>query len=1166
MKRRPMTAGTTLAVLAGMIVATGGQTASAEPAPPASSPLAAAVSAADRAAASGLDSLAKGPDERYERQMVTPWVKGLYSVAYERTYRGLPVVGGDAVVVADSEGRVRATQSAMARSVAVSTTPTVSAKAAERTARGRMSTVDRVESHRLVVRALAGTSRLAWETVLDGRRAKAPSRLHVFVDAGTGRVLDSYDDVKAGTGNSQWNGPSPLSIDTTASGGSYSLRDPNRPGLTCADYSTGGVFTKSSDSWGTGSAAGKETGCVDVMWAAQHEWNMLRDWLGRNGHDGNGRSWPVKVGLNDVNAYWDGSTVSIGHNNANQWIGAMDVVGHEFGHGIDQYTPGGANNESGLGEATGDIMGALTEAYTNEPAPYDDPDYTVGEKINLVGNGPIRIMYNPGQIGDPNCYSSSIPGTEEHAAAGPLNHWFYLLAEGSNPGGGKPASPTCNSSSVTGVGIQSAGKVFYGGMLLKTSGMTYKRYRTATLTAARNLDATCVLFDRAKAAWDAVSVPAQSGDPTCAPSGNNDFSLSLDPASGSVKPGSSTTVTVKTALTSGSAQTVQLTATGLPGGVTASFSPSSVQSGASSTLTLSASSSAAPGTYTFTVKGDGTQSHTAQYTLTVSDQSGNPGGTAPDISVANVQSHLAQFNTIATQNGGNRRAGSAGHTASVAYVKGKLQAAGYTVSEQTCTSCTYQGNNLIADWPGGPSDRTVMFGAHLDGVAAGPGINDNGSGSATLLENALALAQQNPTMTQHVRFAWWNGEEQGLQGSKYYVGQLTSAQRTAIKAYYNFDMVASTNAGYFINNIGSAASAPMKAYWDSLNLAPEENVEGQGRSDDYSFQQGGIPTSGYATGASDTKSSAQATKWGGTAGRSYDSCYHSSCDTTANINATALDRSADGVAYTVWKTSVGTTAPADDFSLAVSPVSGSVQPGGSVTANVSTATTGGSAQTVALTASGAPSGVTVSFSPASVQSGSSATMTLTAGAQATAGTYTITVTGTGKATHATTYSLVVGGGGSTCQPRQVVANGGFESGTAPWTQTAGVINNRTSEKPAHSGSYLAWFGGWGSTHTDSASQSLTIPAGCSGYKLSLYLRTDTAESASDPTAYDTFTVQLGAKTLATYSNRDAGGSYVQKSFDVGAYAGQTVTLAFTSKEDAYLQTSFVVDDVALDVN
>ncbi|MEE1805905.1 M28 family peptidase [Streptomyces sp. BE133] len=1158
-----MTAGTTLAVLAGMLVVTSGRPASAEPSPSAPTALSAAVSAADRAAASGLDTLAKGPDEQYERQMVTPWVKGMYSVAYQRTYRGLPVVGGDAVVVADSEGRVRGTQSAVSRRINVPTTPTVSAKSAETTSRKKLTTVTRVDSHRLVVRATGRTSRLAWETVLTGRSAKSPSRLHVFVDAGTGKVLDSYDDVRAGTGNSQWNGPSPLSIDTTASGGSYSLRDPNRPGLSCADYSTGSVFSKSSDSWGTGNASSKETGCADVMWAAQHEWNMLRDWLGRNGHDGNGRSWPVKVGLNDVNAYWDGSSVSIGHNNANQWIGAMDVVGHEFGHGIDQHTPGGANNESGLGEATGDIMGALTEAYTNEPAPYDDPDYTVGEKINLVGNGPIRIMYNPSQTGDPNCYSSSIPNTEEHAAAGPLNHWFYLLAEGSNPGGGKPSSPTCNSSSVTGVGIQSAGKVFYGGMLLKTSGMTYKRYRTTTLTAARNLDSGCVLFDRTKAAWDAIGVPAQSGDPTCTPSGNNDFTMSLDPASGSVKPGNSVTATVRTSVSSGSAQTVNLTASGLPSGVTASFSPSSVQSGASSTMTVSASSNAVPGAYTFTVKGDGTLSHTAQYTLTV-DNGGSPGGSAPDISVANVQSHLAQLNTIASQNGGNRRAGSAGYTASVAYVKGKLQAAGYTVSEQTCTSCTYRGNNLIADWPGGPSDQTVMFGAHLDGVAAGPGINDNGSGSATLLENALALAQRNPTMTRHVRFAWWNGEEQGLQGSEYYVGQLTAAQRSAIKAYYNFDMVASTNAGYFINNVDSAASAPMKEYWDSLNLAPEENVEGQGRSDDYSFQQGGIPTSGYATGASDTKSSAQAAKWGGTAGRSYDPCYHQSCDTTSNINATALDRSADGVAHTVWKTSVGTTAPADDFSVTVKPVSGNVQPGGSVGASVSTATTSGSAQTVKLTASGAPSGVTVAFDPASVQSGSSSAMTVSAEARTAPGTYTITVTGTGSATHATTYSLVVGGG--TCQAQQVVANGGFEEGVAPWTQTDGVISNRTSEKPAHSGAYMAWLGGWGSTHTDTASQSLTIPTGCSAYRLSFHLRTDTDESAGDPTAYDTFTVKLGTKTLATYSNTDAAGSYVQETFDVGAFAGQTVTLGFTSSEDAYLQTSFVVDDVTLNAS
>ncbi|NED02049.1 M28 family peptidase, partial [Streptomyces sp. SID6648] len=97
----------------------------------------------------------------------------------------------------------------------------------------------------------------------------------------------------------------------------------------------------------------------------------------------------------------------------------------------------------------------------------------------------------------------------------------------------------------------------------------------------------------------------------------------------------------------------------------------------------------------------------------------------------------------------------------------------------------------------------------------------------------------------------------------------------------------------------------MREYWTSLGLAPQENVEGQGRSDDYSFQKAGIPTSGYATGASAVKSAAEAAKWGGTAGRSYDPCYHSACDTTSNISATALNRSADGIAYTIWKTAVG---------------------------------------------------------------------------------------------------------------------------------------------------------------------------------------------------------------------------------------------------------------------
>ncbi|MEU0598990.1 M28 family peptidase [Streptomyces sp. NPDC006393] len=1019
MLRKLVVAGVSLAVTLGGVVVPA-TLASAAPATapragkPGPTPVAKAVAAADQAARSGLDALAKGPEEQYDRRQVTPWVKGLYSVAYERSYRGLPVVGGDAVVLADGEGTVRSVQSATKARISVSTRARVTAAQAVRTSRARLAEVEKVDSRRLVVRVRNNTAALAWETVLTGRtEAGVPSRLHVFVDARTGKVLDAYDDVRAGSGTSRWNGPNPLTIDTSRSGTSYVLRDTTRPGLQCSDHS-GGLFTKSTDNWGTGDPRSKETGCVDAMFAAQKESDMLKNWLGRNGHNGNGGSWPVRVGLGELNAYWDGSTITIGHNSAGQWIAGIDVVGHEFGHGLDSYTPGGAHHESGLGEATGDIMGALTEAYADEPSPYDTPDYTVGEMINLQGRGPIRNMYNPSQVNnDPNCYSASIPQTEEHAAAGPLNHWFYLLAEGSSPGGGKPSSPTCNGRTVTGVGIQNAGRIFYGGMLLKTSGMTYKRYRTATLTSAKNLDASCGLFNATKAAWDAISIPAQAGDPTCTGQ-QTDFSLALSPASGSVDAGASARATVATTTVSGSAQQVSLTASGAPAGVNVSFSPATVTSGDSSTLTVSTSPSTPAGTYSITVTGTaGARTHTAQYTLRVGGGGGDP-STPPDVDVAQVQAHLAQLNTIASQNGGNRRSTTAGYRASLAYVKGKLQAAGYTVTEQACTSgCTAgAGNNLIAEWPQGDANSVYMFGAHLDSVSAGPGINDNGSGSAALLETALTLARTNPTMENRVRFAWWTDEEQGLNGSDFYARTLSGTDRSKIRAYYNFDMVASLNGGYFINNLNSAASAPMKAYWDSLGLAPQENVEGQGRSDDSSFQQVGIPTSGYATGASAVKSATEAAKWGGTAGRAYDSCYHSACDTTSNINATALNRSADGIAHTIWKTAVGDTpTPANDFSISANPATGSVDPGSSATVTVSTATTSGDAQSVRLSASGAPAGVNVSFSPASVTSGQSSTATVQAAAGTAAGTYTLTFTGTGEVSHTTTFTLTVNGGG-----------------------------------------------------------------------------------------------------------------------------------------------------------
>ncbi|MFI6096432.1 proprotein convertase P-domain-containing protein [Lentzea sp. NPDC051213] len=490
----------------------------------------------------------------------------------------------------------------------------------------------------------------------------------------------------------------------------------------------------------------------------------------------------------------------------------------------------------------------------------------------------------------------------------------------------------------------------------------------------------------------------------------NDFSVAVSPTSGSVAAGSSATTTVQTQTTSGQAQTVQLTASGLPAGATASFNPASVTTGSNSTLTISTTSSVAAGTYPVTVRAAGATAKTATYTLTVTTGGGVQ---IPDIDIAAVKQHLAAFGTIASQNGGNRRSTTAGYRASVTYVKDKLTAAGFTVTEQPCTSgCTSgAGPNVIAEWPGGNANNVYMFGSHLDGVSAGPGINDNGSGSGALLETALVLARTNPTMLNKVRFGWWTDEEQGLNGSRFYVSQLPAAERTKIKTYHNFDMIGSVNGGYFINNITAAQSTHMKAYWDSLGLQPEENTEGRNRSDDASFTNASIPASGYAMGASARKTAAQATKWGGTSGGAFDPCYHQSCDTTANISDTHLNRAVDGIAYTLWKSAV-TSTPSADFSVAVSPASGSVAAGSSVNTTVQTQTVTGQPQTVQLSASGLPSGATASFNPASVTTGSNSTLTISTTASVINGTYPVTITATGAVTHTATYTLTVTGGGT----------------------------------------------------------------------------------------------------------------------------------------------------------
>ncbi|MFF0446427.1 M28 family metallopeptidase [Streptomyces sp. NPDC004609] len=288
---------------------------------------------------------------------------------------------------------------------------------------------------------------------------------------------------------------------------------------------------------------------------------------------------------------------------------------------------------------------------------------------------------------------------------------------------------------------------------------------------------------------------------------------------------------------------------------------------------------------------------------------GSTTAAAPDIPLASVKAHLTQFQSIAAANGGNRAHGRTGYKASIDYVKAKLDAAGYTTAVQQFTTGGAVGYNLVADWPGGDEGQVLMAGAHLDSVTSGAGINDNGSGSAAVLETALAVSRAGLRPTRHLRFAWWGAEELGLVGSKYYVNNLPAADRAKVSAYLNFDMIGSPNPGYFVYDDDVALEKVFKDYFTGIGVSTEIETEGDGRSDHASFKNAGIRVGGLFTGAGRAKTAAQAQKWGGTAGQSFDRCYHSACDNTANINDTALDRNSDAVAHAVWTLGTAVTVP-----------------------------------------------------------------------------------------------------------------------------------------------------------------------------------------------------------------------------------------------------------------
>ncbi len=226
-------------------------------------------------------------------------------------------------------------------------------------------------------------------------------------------------------------------------------------------------------------------------------------------------------------------------------------------------------------------------------------------------------------------------------------------------------------------------------------------------------------------------------------------------------------------------------------------------------------------------------------------------------------------------------------------------------------------NNVIAESRSGDPNNVVMVGAHLDSVNRGPGIQDNGSGSAAILETALQMAKVKPR--NKLRFAWWGAEEAGLVGSTAYVAGLSEAERTKIALYLNFDMIGSPNHVYFIYDgdnsdaegapAGPPGSAEIEKAFETFYIErgiPFKGTDFSGRSDYGPFIAIGIPAGGLFTGAEGIKTADEATIFGGTAGEQYDPCYHLACDTFANINLEALRVNSHAVAYSTLLFSMNT--------------------------------------------------------------------------------------------------------------------------------------------------------------------------------------------------------------------------------------------------------------------
>ncbi|MFH9990260.1 M4 family metallopeptidase [Streptomyces luteogriseus] len=487
---------------------------------------------AEAAKAQTARDLGLGAKEKLVVRDVVKDADGTVHTRYERTYDGLPVLGGDLVVKAAKSGATKAVVKATRAAIKPATTTAVSAAKAAKQALAaakaddaRSADVDKAP--RKVIWAASGKPVLAYETVVGGlQKDGTPNELHVVTDAATGAKLYEYQGIETGTGNTMYSGT--VTLGTTQSGSTYNLTDGARGGhktynLNRGTSGTGTLFSGPDDVWGNGSPSNAETAGADAHYGAALTWDYYKNVHGRSGirGDGVGAYSRVHYGNNYVNAFWSDScfcmTYGDGSGNTHP-LTSIDVAGHEMTHGVTSNTAGlvYSGESGGLNEATSDIFGSTVEFYANNSS--DVGDYLIGEEIDINGDGsPLRYMDKPSKDGaSKDSWYSGIGSIDVHYSSGPANHFFYLLSEGSGTktiNGVTYNSATSDGLPVTGIGRDKAEKIWFRALTTKfTSNTNYAGARTGTLAATGELYGTdSAEYKAVQDAWAGINVGTRSG-------------------------------------------------------------------------------------------------------------------------------------------------------------------------------------------------------------------------------------------------------------------------------------------------------------------------------------------------------------------------------------------------------------------------------------------------------------------------------------------------------------------------------------------------------------------------------------------------------------------------------------------------------------------------------